>query len=91
MMEAGGLGMLLFFVIGALVSFWRWRCGDRGREMLWRGITLLAGALIYIYILCPGTAIETARWLIRVLLVALLLPHVLRDIEEIGAIRRDEH
>lgn len=91
MMEAGAWVMLAIFAIGAVMSFWRWRKRVRRREMFWRGVTLTAGALIYMYIISPATDLDVSRWLIRVLLVALLLPHILRDIEELGAIRRDDH
>ena len=84
-MEAGAWAMLFLFAGGVIMSVWRWRL-NRRCEYLWRAVTLLGGALIYTYIALDAD-ITLARWLVRVLLVALLLPHILRDIEEIGARR----
>ena len=87
-MEAGAWAMLALFVAGTLISWGRFLWDGNRREMFWRGILLAAGSVVYAYIACPGTDFMLARWLVRALLVALLIPHMLRDIEDLGARRK---
>lgn len=82
MLTASAWLLFALFYAAALASYWRYRLSGN-RAAFWMAVPFAYGAILYLYIVSPAFVLLPARYMVRVLFVMLVLPHLLESVDAI--------